>query len=159
MDKKKIIMIIFACILTGGCSSHSKDEERKESVAKVKAIETDKTPEVTVVELKPSVFCHEIVSNGKVTAREKVDINFQTQGIISNISVRNGQRVSKGQKIAALDTYKLKNQHDKDRNAVASARLEMKDVLIGQGYEPEHPENIPDEVMKLARLRSGLEQA
>ncbi|MDE5998171.1 MAG: efflux RND transporter periplasmic adaptor subunit [Muribaculaceae bacterium] len=159
MDMKKIIVIIFACILTGGCSSQSKEGEEKQHTSNVKAIETDKTPEVTVMELKPSVFSHEIVSNGKVTAREKVDVNFQTQGIISNIYVRNGQRVGKGQKIATLDTYKLKNQHDKDRNATASARLEMKDVLIGQGYDPEHPENIPEEVMKLARLRSGLEQA
>lgn len=156
---KKTKMIIVACILLAGCSSQSKKEDEKEHVSNVKAIEAEKTPEVTVMELKPSVFSHEIVSNGKVTAREKVDVNFQTQGIISNVYVRNGQRVSKGQKIAALDSYKLKNQHDKNRNAVASSSLEMKDVLIGQGYDPEHPENIPDEVMDLARLRSGLEQA
>ena len=111
------------------------------------------------MELQPSTFSHEIVSNGKATAREKVDVNFQTQGIITNIYVRNGQRVSKGQKLASLDTYKLQNQADKDRNAVASARLEMQDVLIGQGYDPEHIEKVPDDVMRLARLRSGLEQA
>ena len=156
---KKTIINIFACILIAGCSHQSKEGEENEHTSKVKAIETDKTPEVTLLELKPSVFSHEIVSNGKVTAREKVDVNFQTQGIISNIYVHNGQRVSKGQKIAALDAFKLKNQHDKALNAVASARLEMKDVLIGQGFDPEHQENIPDEVMKLARLRSGLEQA
>ncbi|MDE7420200.1 MAG: efflux RND transporter periplasmic adaptor subunit [Muribaculaceae bacterium] len=146
-------------IMIASCSPQSKETEEKPLSAKVVMSETDKMPEVTVMELKPSVFSHEIVSNGKVTAREKVDVNFQTQGIISNIFVRNGQRVSHGQKIASLDTYKLKNQNDKDHNAVASARLEMKDVLIGQGYDPDHTENIPDEVMKLARLRSGLEQA
>ncbi len=153
----KNVMIII--IILAGCAPQTKDSEEKPMSAKVVMSETDKIPEVTVMELKPSVFSHEIVSNGKVTAREKVDVNFQTQGIISNIFVRNGQRVIKGQKIASLDTYKLKNQQDKDRNAVASAQLEMKDVLIGQGYDPEHTENIPDEVMKLARLRSGLEQA
>lgn len=156
---KKTIIIILACILAAGCSPQYKKEDGKEHASKVKTIETEKTPEVTAIELQPSTFSHEIVSNGKATAREKVDVNFQTQGIITAIYVRNGQRISKGQKLASLDTYKLKNQTDKDRNAVASARLEMQDVLIGQGYDPEHPENIPEEVMKLARLRSGLEQA
>lgn len=156
---KDCALILIIAIMAAGCSTHTKEGEDKEHSSKTVTPETDRIPEVTVMELKPSVFNHEIVSNGKVTAREKVDVNFQTQGIISNIFVRNGQRVGKGQKIASLDTYKLKNRCDKDRNAVASAMLEMKDVLIGQGYDPEHTENIPDEVMKLARLRSGLEQA
>lgn len=73
--------------------------------------------------------------------------------------MKNGQHVGKGQKIATLDSYKLQNQLAKDRNAVASAKLEMQDVIIGQGYDPEHPESVPEDVMKLARLRSGLEQA
>ncbi|MDE6478624.1 MAG: efflux RND transporter periplasmic adaptor subunit [Muribaculaceae bacterium] len=156
---KKTIINILACILVSGCSPQSKEGEGKDHASKVKAIETEKTSEVTVMELQPSTFYHEIVSNGKATARAKVDVNFQTQGIITAIYVRNGQRVSKGQKLASLDTYKLKNQTDKDRNAVASARLEMQDVLIGQGYDPEYPEKVPEDVMRLARLRSGLEQA
>lgn len=111
------------------------------------------------MELQPTVFNHEIVSNGHVSAREKVDVNFQTPGLISAIHVRNGQRIAKGQRIASLDTYKLDNQIEKERGAVASATLEMQDVLIGQGYDPTHPEKVPDDVMKLARLRSGLQQA
>lgn len=152
-------IICIAALMIAGCSPQSKEGESKEHASEVKAVETEKTPEVKVMELQPTVFSHEIVSNGKATAREKVDVNFQTQGIITAIHVRNGQRVSKGQKLASLDTYKLKNQTDKDRNAVASARLEMQDVLIGQGYDPEHPDNVPEDVMRLARLRSGLEQA
>lgn len=155
---KKSIVIISICIIIAGCSSQTKEEDKPKS-AKIETTEADKIPEVTVMELKSSVFSHEIVSNGKISAREKVDVNFQTQGIISNIFVHNGQRVSKGQKLASLDTYKLKNQNEKNRNAEASARLEMQDVLIGQGYDPEQLEKVPDEVMKLARLRSGLEQA
>ncbi|WP_301383635.1 biotin/lipoyl-binding protein, partial [uncultured Duncaniella sp.] len=69
----------------------------------------DKVAEVTVIQLKLSVFNHEIVSNGRLTAREKVDVNFQSPGLISEIFVKNGQRVAKGQRIATLDTYKLAN--------------------------------------------------
>lgn len=157
---KKCMVMIMVAILAEGCSRSDNDSGKDSAKDKEHtALPVEKTAEVTAIELHPSTFSHEIVSNGKVTAREKVDVNFLTQGIITAIHVRNGQRVSKGQKLASLDMYKLKNQTDKDRNAVASARLEMQDVLIGQGYDPEHPENVPEDVMRLARLRSGLEQA
>lgn len=42
---------------------------------------------------------------------------------------------------------------------MASARLELQDVLIGQGYDPDNIEAVPADVMNLARLRSGLRQA
>ena len=63
--------------------------------------------------------------------------------------MRNGQRVAKGQRIATLDTYKLDNQLEKEQSAVASATLEMQDVLIGQGYDPDRLEKVPDDVMRL----------
>lgn len=155
---RKIMYMLIMAILTSGCSNTDK-ANGKETDKERTAVTSEKIPEVTALELHSSTFSHEIVSNGKAKAREKVDVNFQTPGVISAIYVRNGQRVTKGQRIATLDTYKLENQLAKDRNAVASARLEMQDVLIGQGYDPEHPERVPEEVMNLARLRSGLGQA
>lgn len=161
--KSKVIPFITSVltILSASCSG---SDSGKDSIASANNTPTtdsvtNQIAEVTVMELSPSVFNHEIVSNGRLTAHEKVDVNFQTPGLISAIYVKNGQRVAKGQKIASLDTYKLENQIAKDRNAVASAQLEMQDVLIGQGHDPEHPEKVPDEVMRLARLRSGLQQA
>ncbi len=151
--------LMIMVIILVACSPQTKEVEEKEQPAKVKGGETNKIAEVTVMELQPTVFSHEIVSNGRLAAKEKVDVNFQTPGLISAIYVKNGQHVSKGQKIASLDSYKLQNQLAKDRNAVESARLEMQDVIIGQGYDPQHPEKVPQDVMDLARLRSGLKQA
>ncbi|MDE6377964.1 MAG: efflux RND transporter periplasmic adaptor subunit, partial [Duncaniella sp.] len=158
--KQYLHFIIVPAIILASCSSTADKEKDKVAEEAESATETpDKIAEVTVMELQPTLFNHEIVSNGQVTAREKVDVSFQTSGIISAIYVRNGQRVTKGQPIAMLDTYKLDNQLEKDRNAVASATLEMQDVLIGQGYDPSHIDKVPAEVMDLARLRSGLRQA
>lgn len=158
---KPYIAIALLALAAGGCGKSAETTDNDSAIAKENLTEsaTEKIAEVTVLELQPSVFSHEIVSNGRLTANEKVDVNFQTQGLISAIYVRNGQRVTKGQKIATLDAYKLQNQFAKDRNAVESARLEMQDVLIGQGYDPQHPEKVPSDVMELARLRSGLNQA
>lgn len=154
-----IPVILSLSALLSSCSSGDGSDKNETASNEATITETDKIAEVTVMELQPTVFNHEIVSNGRVSAREKVDVNFQTPGLISAIHVRNGQRIAKGQRIASLDTYKLDNQIEKEQGAVASATLEMQDVLIGQGYDPAHPEKVPDDVMKLARLRSGLQQA
>lgn len=157
---KTILLPLFICLLPMcGCGSSDKDADNVPSDRAVTDSAIGKIAEVTVMELQPSVFSHEIVSNGRLTAREKVDVNFQSPGLISAIYVRNGQHVAKGQRIASLDAYKLRNQLAKDRNAIASARLEMQDVIIGQGYDPESLDKVPEEVVKLARLRSGLDQA
>lgn len=158
---RHFLYIIPALVLTAACSHSGSDENDSTHGGSpdASAITSDKTADVRVTQLKSSVFNHEIVSNGHVSAAGKADVNFQTQGVITAVYVKNGQHVEKGQKLGALDTYRLVNQQAKDRNAVASATLEMQDVLIGQGYDPEHPEKVPEEVMRLARLRSGLEQA
>lgn len=148
-------------LILSGCSGAGGDSSGNDSSANSATAHSagEKVAEVSVMELKPSVFSHEIVCNGRLEARECVDVNFQSPAIIAAVFVKNGQYVAKGQKIAVADTYKIGNQLEKDRNTVASATLEMQDVLIGQGYDPEHPENVPADVMRLARLRSGLEQA
>lgn len=157
--KRIPVIISIACILTA-CSGKSDKDPDNGMTSKIATDSvTDKIAEVTVMELQPAVFSHEIVGNGRLAAREKADVNFQTQGLVSDIYVHNGQHVAKGQKIASLDAYKLRNQVEQNRNSVASARLEMQDVIIGQGYDPEQLDKVPEEVVRLARLRSGLEQA
>lgn len=157
--KHYLPLILFTAVSLAACSTKeigkSPAADKDDSSIEV----PDKIAEVTVMDLQPTVFNHEIISNGHVTAREKVDVNFPSAGIISAIYVRNGQRVTKGQPLASLDTYKLENQLEKERNAVASASIELQDVLIGQGYDPAQPEKVPADVMDLARLRSGLRQA
>ena len=39
------------------------------------------------------------------------------------------------------------------------AELELKDVLIGQGYTPDDFSKVPEETMKLAKVKSGYEQS
>lgn len=156
---KYIPAILLLSAFLSSCSSTHEEKKHESDEAATASSETDRIAEVSVMELQPTMFNHEIVSNGRISAREKVDVNFRSSGLIAAIYVRNGQRVTKGQRIASLDTYKLDNQLEKEQNAVASATLEMQDVLIGQGYDPEHPEKVPGDVMKLARLRSGLQQA
>ncbi|MCI9608434.1 MAG: efflux RND transporter periplasmic adaptor subunit [Muribaculaceae bacterium] len=150
-------LILAHCALSSCSGSSDKSDTDTDSVATVLP---SRIPEVKTVVLEPKVFSHEIVSNGKVSAHESADLNFAgSDAIISKIYVKNGDFVRKGQPIASLDRFKLENQLSQNKNDLEKARLELADVLIGQGYDPDKPQSVPADVMKLARLRSGLDQA
>ena len=101
----------------------------------VRQLLPDAPAEVTVIPLKTVDFEHELVSNGKISARTVAEVKFQTSEIIADVFVANGDRVTKGQRIAALETYALNNKLEQAKDALERSKLEMHDVLIGQGYK------------------------
>lgn len=158
----KLYLPLILTICLAACTGNDKtrlQEEEDEAPAKISA-EPSKVTEVTVFELQPSDFNHEVVSNGHVTGHNRADLFFPSgENMITEVYVRNGQNVAKGQKIAALDTYKLQTDADRAKNILDKAELELKDALIGQGYDPDNINAIPADVLKLARLRSGYTEA
>ncbi|MCC8071924.1 MAG: efflux RND transporter periplasmic adaptor subunit [Bacteroidales bacterium] len=149
--------IIAISLAAAGCNSTSEKDDKQE--ATVETVLPSKEAEVTTMMLEPTIFSHEIVSNGKVSAHSYADLQFSTDAVIDKVLVKNGDRVTAGQPLATLDVYKLRNTLEQNSNDVSSAQLEMQDVLIGQGYDPSQMDKIPVEVVKLARLRSGLDKA
>ena len=109
--------------------------------------------EVTVVPLEKRVFNHELISNGKVTAKDYADLYFRTAEVVAHVWVKNGDVVRKGQKIAELDLFKLNNTLAQQKNGLAQSTLEMQDVLIGQGYAPDNLKAVPADVLELAKVK------
>ena len=151
---------IFVCIAFGivsSCSGKKSDEEKEEQG--VTTVLPDTKNEVSVQVLKKRSFHHELVSNGKVTARGKADLRFETGEVIAHIYVKNGDRVRKGQKLAELDKFRLEHRLAQAEDALLKSELELKDVLIGQGYKPDDFGRVPAETMKIAKVKSGYEQS
>lgn len=144
-----------ATILLAACSGNGEQEPEK-GVATVLPGEKN---EVTVQVLKRQAFEHELVSNGKVVAGGQADLRFETTGIVAQIYVKNGDRVSRGQKIAELDKFRLTNKTMQAKNALDKAKLELQDVLIGQGYPVDDTSKVPADIMQLARVKSGYDQS
>lgn len=138
------------------CSNTKKDELPRDETSTVLP---ESGNEVTVITLQCQPFNHELVSNGKITANAVAELYFESAEIITRILVKNGDRVKKGQVLAELDTYRLNNKLVQTRQSYESAKLELQDVLIGQGFAPEEPEKVPAEVMQLAKVKSGVEQS
>lgn len=99
------------------------------------------------------------MSNGKISARGKADLRFETGEVIAHIYVKNGDRVQKGQKLADLDKFRLEQKLSQSEDALLKAELELKDVLIGQGYSSDDFSKVPAETMKIAKVKSGYEQS
>lgn len=143
-------------VLGTACSGEKKaDNIEKEGV---ETVLPSMTNDVTVLKLEKQVFNHELVSNGKISAGEYADLYFQTAEAIAHIYVKNGDAVRKGEKLAELDRFKLENAMKQAKDRLEQSGLEMKDVLIGQGYTTDNLEQIPAEKLQLAKVKSGYEQ-
>lgn len=150
-----------AAMLATACGESHKDVDREnDDEGKRQTMKVPKATAVSVVKLNSSDFCHEIVSNGKVIGRERADLRFPAGDVvITSVLVKNGSHVAKGQKLATLDDIDFQEKVARARTSLEKAELELKDALIGQGYDPDNTGRIPDDVMKLARLRSGYTEA
>ncbi|MCD8043138.1 MAG: efflux RND transporter periplasmic adaptor subunit [Tannerellaceae bacterium] len=140
-------------LLTACNTSGKEDSEDTDSTIETRL--PDMATQVTVATVETGNFYHELISNGKLAARNYVDLYFQSAEPIEEIYVKNGDRVTKGQKLARLSTFRLTNQRKQAANALEQARLEMQDLLIGQGFALEDSLKVPAATMELVRIKSG----
>jgi RND family efflux transporter MFP subunit len=134
----------------------------KENVAEEESVETllpEASNGVSVMKLRMSDFNHELISNGKLIAARSADLRFESAEPIAAVWVKNGDWVRQGQKLAELASFRLSNKAFQAKDALDRARLEMQDVLIGQGYAPDDTARTPLTVLQLARTKSGYDQA
>ena len=153
---KTHLLGFLALMMLVACSNNKTENAEKEGVETVLPQQVN---EVTVMKLAKGNFNHELVSNGKIVAKDYADLYFRTQEVVAKVYVKNGTFVRKGQKLAELDMFKLDNTLVQNKNALAQANLEMQDVLIGQGYAPDNLNAIPTDVVELAKVKSGYERA
>lgn len=149
------VLLLGAAIFAAACGSGEKSNDDQG----VATVLPDQVAQVKTVKLTYTDFEQEIIANGTIQAARKADLRFVTSENITHIYVKNGDRVAKGQKIAELDRFKLQNNLKIAKDNLSRSRLELHDVLIGQGYSPADSANIPAEVHALAQVRSGYDQS
>ena len=140
-------------ISCSGTHTNSPEQENANTIL------PEEKEEVTVMTLTKGDFHHELVSNGKIVAKESAELCFRTSEVIAKIWVKNGTYIRKGQKLAELDMFNLNNILAQRKNSLTQATLEMQDVLIGQGYAIDNISAIPEDIVELARIKSGYHQA
>jgi membrane fusion protein (multidrug efflux system) len=83
-------------------------------------------PLVTVFEVKDTVFSRFVAIQGNVETSENILIYPEYQGVLTNVNVRQGQQVSRGQVLARIDDGGLSSQ---------LAQLETQYALAKTTYE------------------------
>ena len=137
-------------------SSNIQSEEEADSVAYSNEVPAT---EVAITVAKEGTFESEIISNGKLTAMEKSELYFDIKEPVRKILVKNGDFVKKGDTLAVLENFTLKNKLKQVQLLHEKTRLNFYDLLIGQGYDHNKLSEIPPEVLDLARVKSGLSGA
>lgn len=153
---KKRIAIIPLLILMMSCSSPKTEQNDAENELKQEVV--DKSTPVKAMRLSVHDFSNDLIANGIISSQRVAELKFMSSEKIVRIYVKNGDRVMKGQKIAELDRFKLKNSALQAKDNLERAKLELQDVLIGQGYNLKDSLKIPAEVMKIAHVKSNYDQ-
>jgi membrane fusion protein (multidrug efflux system) len=120
---KKLLIIFGITSLILSCSSGKTNDKQKEleslkkeeaslkekiaklesEVASTDTLEKVKSKMVTITEMQPKSFSHYIELQAKVEGDEDVTVSAQSMGTVTSLSVKAGDKVSKGQVMAALD--------------------------------------------------------
>lgn len=154
--KRYFFTLIASALLLCACGEKQKDTGTD---FKKKTAIPDEENIVEIEVLETKTFDKEIVSNGKAEAAETADLRFRQSGEVEKVYVRNGQSVVRGQAVAALDKRQLQHDLENATRALEKSELDLQDFLIGQGYDPAAIASVPDDMMRLARLRSGYTQS
>jgi len=153
MTYKKTKFLVAFLVVVGlfSCSSEKAKDEKKYSKAVLKKEEI----KVKTTEVKTDNFELELVSNGKAAASRKAVVNFIVNDIVERVDVCNGQRVKKGQVLACVDKYKVKQAlYDADL-AVKKNMLELEEKLISNGYTFKDTADIPKKHFEIMKLQVG----
>ena len=156
--KRKYLILATVCLVMTSCSTNSQQATTSQEPV---TTPVDVQEEV-VSEVKPEVKelpSNSLTATGKVKAANYTDLYFRSQELIAHVYVKNGARVGKGQKIADLEVFALNSQLRQAEISLEQDKLELQDILIGQGYAPDHLDKVPADMMKLAKVKSGYEQA
>ena len=114
-----IFLIVIALQLFSSCAEEDKKEDKKDTALLVKLDE--------VVKKK---FIHEIRIQGSIETDKNILINAEMSGLITGISVKEGQAVSKGQTLATVDASILASNMEE-----LKAQLEYAEYLFNKQEE------------------------
>ena len=149
---------LILCLACTACVQKERHEESISTTYKEKIVEPEPIY-VTCKEVKKEAFGEELESNGTLEAIRKADLIWEINGNVSNVYVQNGQKVTQGQVLAELDKSDLEDEKQQAINTKEKAYIDYQDYLIGQGYNIQEIENIPEKIAQIGKIRSGYQHA
>jgi multidrug efflux pump subunit AcrA (membrane-fusion protein) len=157
MNYYSFLYLITTFLILSLCSCKNNTDSR--TISYELTNNNNEQTEVKIRVLDLTDFCTEIISNGKLTALRKADLKFRLLENLVDIKVMNGEKIRKGQVLARLDDFSLLNTLNQKHCQFDKAKIELQNILIGQGYSINDTATIPIEILKIARVTSGYDLA
>ena len=151
MHKRIWISLTIVLLLTA-CRQQSHPNEYQDTAISSDTISQAKVSHHASDSTSPSSF----QTMGKVVATHYADVKFEIALPVLRMMVHNGDRVRQGQLLAEQDATRQTNAVEQHQREIDQAHLQMQDVIISQGYDPEHMDNVPQRVRHIAEVKSGL---
>jgi len=89
---------------------------------------TKKTPTVKVIQPEKVNLAQTIHATGKLEATKQIKLGFKTPGIISDLDVKEGQKVKKGAILAKLDITEISSKRTQAVEQLSKAERNLKRV-------------------------------
>ncbi len=148
------VAVLLFIVLLSSCKTQ--EENNLEEMARRSSVRDAVV--VSTVELKRSIFYHELVSNGKVYAKSIANVPFRVEGTIEKIHVKNGDLIMKGQLLAELEDFNYRIQYEKAKQQLEKAMIEFKDDLI-TFHGTTDTCDLSEEMKRMSKIRSGMMDA
>lgn len=157
LSKGIAMAAVSAMLLFSGCGGGTGRSGESEDTARLEY--TPQVNEVDTVILSRRTFRRQLTANGKLSAVRKSALGFRSSGIIASVNAENGDAVRKGDVIASLDMTEKRLALRSARLSLEKAEMELYDVLAGLGYIVEDTLSVPEDVLAVAKMRSGYKEA
>ncbi len=159
MIQKNIIysfafVIISISFVLGSCKNPKEPQNktgRREHSEDVNVVVTSKATN--------KIFYKEFENNGTLLAQERAQLPFEETGKIIDINAFNGKTVHKGDIIARIEDSEQLFAYEKACRTVDQKRLSFEEELINQRYTLNDSAKIPHNILQIALIRSGYQDA
>lgn len=160
MKRYALITCYFLLILATACNGDKNEKEETDSLTghAAAAIKMEADPVKSIL-IRDTVFLGELETNGRLSAIRKINLKFHADGNINTVNVREGERISKGALVAAMDDQPFKLAIKQSELNLRQARLNYEDNLLRLGYRMADSSKIDIKMKAIASLRSGLSKA
>ena len=150
---RRILALMMITSLIISCKDKKDDEgeaAKGEFVAERNLVDT--------VVLRKTDFYRQVISNGRLKAINKSDLQFLVQGTISEIYVKNGDKVAAGAALAKLDQRQAVRALQQAKLTLDQNILTYEEGVRGYGVGSDTTQ-IPAEYLRSQRIRSGYNSA
>lgn len=153
LNKLSLFMIIIT--LFSSCIDRQEEKIKNDETQQAKSFEMN----ISIKVIENKSFQKQIISNGKIEASKKSEVRFKTSERITSIKIKNGQKVSKSQLLANLDSEVLLNQINKAKLDLDKAESKLQEEKINYGLDEQNESLIDPDILRNLHIKSGYQEA